>query len=173
MPRGFVVVWGPLSTSEYIVFSWCVSRGHVLGAAASSAAPATPAAKSSARARARALTAPTVVPDVPEVPEVTSTVEVEICVASAPSAATSVQVLPTWLLIADPEPEPPRQEVVINYRRIVGAYIQVNALRNVWHHLGEYLKHIKKRRLAFLKEEENDGDSGGSPRARLAAGGSR
>ena len=72
-----------------------------------------------------------------EVPEVTSTVEVEICVApgdgtSAP-AATSIQVLPTWLLVADPIQEPPRQEVVANYTRIVGAFVQLIELRNPWH----------------------------------------
>ena len=89
-------------------------------------------------------------------------------VAYGDTAATSLRLFPAWLLISDPEPEPPRQEVIDRLERLTGALIQLGALRNLWAHLGEYLKHVKKRSRALT--QENDGDAGGSSRTRPAVG---
>ena len=129
------------------------------------------APKSRARARAHALTQPPLVPVAQEVPEETSTVEVEICVAGQPAPeATRVQILPTWALVADPEAVPFRQEVVDNYRRIVGSFIQIVELHSLYLRLGEYFDHIQQREIAFWTEEENNGDAGRSSGAGHSAG---
>ena len=125
------------------------------------------APKSKAKARARALTQPPVVSVVQEVLEETSTVEVEICVAgrTAPEA-TRVQILPTWVVVEDPEEVPFRPEAVANYRRIVGNFIQLFELHEVHLRVGEYFDYIQERERAFLIDEENNGGNAGrGPRA--------
>ena len=75
-------------------------------------------------------------------------------------AAAALQPPPQWLLV----PDPPRQEVYDRYERLTNALIQLNALRKLWHHLGDYLKYVKKRGRII------DGDTGGSPGTGSAAG---
>ena len=91
----------------------------------------TPVPKSRAKARALALTQPPVTPEpgrhnrqLAEVPEEISIVEVDVCIAGQPATDTTrVQKLPRWVIIEDPEEEEFQQEVVDNYRRIVGNFI--------------------------------------------------
>ena len=134
---------------------------------------ATPVPKSRAKARALALTQPPVTPEpgrhnrqLTEVPEETSTVEVEVCVAGQPAADTTpVQILPRWVIIEDPEEEEFKPEVVANYRRIVGNFIQLFELHELHLRTGEYFDHIQERERAFLIElENNGGDARGGPR---------
>ena len=127
------------------------------------------APKSRAKARALALTRPPVaqVPlrQLAEVPEETSTVEVEVCIAGQPATDTTrVQVLPRWVIIEDPEEEEFKPEVVANYRRIVGNFVQVFELHELHLRTAEYFDHIQERERAFLTWlENNDGDPRGGP----------
>ena len=85
------------------------------------------------------------------------------------TAVTSLRLFPAWLLISDPESEPPREEVIDRFERLTGALIQLGALRKLGHHMGEYLKHVKTR-ARIARTQESDGDAGGSSGARPAAG---
>ena len=123
------------------------------------------APKSRAKARALALTRPPVVPVAREVPEEISTVEVEVCIAGRPAPETTrVQILPRWVIIEDPEEEDFKPEVVANYRRIVGNFIQLFELHELHLRTGEVFDHIQERERAFLTWlENNDGDPRGGP----------
>ena len=124
---------------------------------------------SRAKARALALTRPPVaqVPlrQLAEVPEETSTVEVEVCIAGQPATDTTrVQILPRWVIIEDPEEEEFKPEVVANYRRIVGNFIQLFELHELHLRTAEHFDHIQERERAFLAWlENNDGDPRGGP----------
>ena len=89
-------------------------------------------------------------------------------IAHGNTAAASLRLFPAWLLVTDPGPEPVRQEVIDKFERVTAALIQLGALRKLWHHLGEYLKHVKTRARIALAEE-SDGNPGGSSRTRAAA----
>ena len=113
------------------------------------------APKSRAKARARALTQPPVVRVAQEVPEETSTVEVEVCVAGqVPSETTRVQILPRWVIIEDPEEEEFRPEVVANYWRIVGNFIQLFELHELRLHVGEFFDYIQERERERERKSE-------------------
>ena len=126
------------------------------------------APKSRAKSRALALTRPPVTPGpgrhnrLEEVPEETSTIEIEVCLTepAAPDTAR-VQILPRWVIVEDPEEEDFKPEVVANYRRIVGNFIQIFELHQQWLIQGEYFAHIAGRERAF---QDWLNRNGGNPR---------
>ena len=132
---------------------------------------ASPVPKSRAKSRALALTQPPVTPGpgrhnrLEEVPEETSTIEIEVCLAEQPIPDTTrVQILPRWVIIEDPEEEDFKPEVVANYRRIVGNFIQLFELHELHLRLGAFFDHIQERERAFLTWlENNGGDPRGGP----------
>ena len=129
------------------------------------------APKSRAKARALALSRPPVTPGpgrhnrLEEGPEETSSIEIELCLAEHPAPnPTRVQILPTWVIIEEPEEEDYRPEVVARYRRIVDKFIQIFELHQQWLIQGEYFAHIAERERAFLDWiVRNGGDPRGGP----------
>ena len=142
------------------------SAGYADGSLGTGLAP-----KSRAKARALALTQPPVTPGpgrhnrLEEVPEETTTIEIEVCRAEQPAPnPTRVQILPTWVVIEDPEEEDFRPEIVAKYRRIVGNFIQIFELHQAWLIQGEYFAHTAERERAFQDWlDRNGGDPRGGP----------
>ena len=84
------------------------------------------------------------------------------CVAEQPAPdTTGVQILPRCVIIEDPGEEDFKPEVVADYRRIVGTFIQIFELHQQWLIQGEYFAHIAGRERAF---QDWLNRNGGNPR---------